>query len=196
MKWAHIVVGVLVFASSAFAQTGQSTITGTVTDPDGDVVQGAPVQLRNTATGAVITAESVRTGVYTASVPPGTYSITVQDIGFRFDDYEHKGDITIRPNQSVQVDITLAWLNFGAPGDDVYLTLHNKYAGKVTGPTCGYKARTKIPQTRSRSERPGRWPFERNGGYATRVLTASRQTPFRSRPGCTGSCRLRRFWCS
>jgi hypothetical protein len=72
--------------------------------------------------------------VYTALVPRGTYGLTVPDIGFRFNDYEHKSSITIGPNQSVRVDITLRWLNFGAPGDDVYLTLHNKYAGKITGP--------------------------------------------------------------
>ena len=133
MKWTRI-VGVLVLTSSAFAQNTQGTLTGTVRSPDGNVVEGATVRARNTATGTVYTAESVQTGVFTIPVPPGAYEISVPMIGFLFNPYQHKGDTAVQTGQTLSFDIRLEWQNLGPPGDDVWLVLHNKYAGKVTGP--------------------------------------------------------------
>ena len=42
-------VGILLFVSSAFAQSNLGTITGTITDPAGAVVPNAPVEARNVA---------------------------------------------------------------------------------------------------------------------------------------------------
>jgi len=135
MKWTHIVVGVLVFASSVFAQSGQGAISGTLRSPDGDVVQGVAVRARNTATGTVYTMETPRTGVYTLLVPPGAYEISTPMTGFLFLPYQHTSAIAVQAGQTVSLDIRLGWQNLGAPpGDDIWLLLHNKYAGKVTGP--------------------------------------------------------------
>jgi len=134
MKWVRIAVGLFLFTSSAFAQSGQGTIAGTVTDPNGDVVEGATVQARNTVTGTLHTAPTLRTGVFTLPVPSGTYELSVPRIGFKFARYNEKTPIVIRAGHTFRLDARLSWHNQGSPGDDVYLTLHSKYAGKVRGP--------------------------------------------------------------
>jgi hypothetical protein len=55
-------------------------------------------------------------------------------IGFLFNPYQRKGDTAVQAGQTLSFDIRLEWQNLGPPGDDVWLVLHNKYAGKVTGP--------------------------------------------------------------
>lgn len=133
MKWGRIAVGLLWFGSVAFAQGGLGTITGTITDPNGEVVQGATVRARDTATGTVYTAGSLRTGSFTVSqLPAGSYELSIPRIGFRFRRYTQK-DIAVQTGQTVRVDLRLQWQNDGAQGDDTYLLLHNKYAG-ITGP--------------------------------------------------------------
>ena len=58
------------------AQSGNSSIQGTVTDSSGAVVQEAQILLTNTATGVVLSARSDSSGSYSfPSVVPGTYSI-------------------------------------------------------------------------------------------------------------------------
>src|ERR1022692_3310653 len=52
----------VLFAFAAFAQSDRGTITGTVLDPAGAVVANAPIEARNTATGALYPAASSGTG--------------------------------------------------------------------------------------------------------------------------------------
>lgn len=69
---------------SAFAQTGTSRITGTVTDPQGAVLPGAKVTARNEATGVTYSAQSSSAGAYSFdSLPVGNYEIKVEAAGFR-----------------------------------------------------------------------------------------------------------------
>ncbi|HEY3827195.1 MAG TPA: TonB-dependent receptor [Bryobacteraceae bacterium] len=69
---------------TAFAQSDRGTITGTVLDPAGAVVPSAPVEAKNTATGAVYPAATSATGNYTiAQLPAGSYEITVSVSGFK-----------------------------------------------------------------------------------------------------------------
>ncbi|MDQ3173243.1 MAG: carboxypeptidase-like regulatory domain-containing protein, partial [Acidobacteriota bacterium] len=71
-------------ASVALAQTTTSRITGTVTDSTGAVVAGATVTLKNEATGVTETQQTTDAGFYAfASVPVGSYTISVERSGFK-----------------------------------------------------------------------------------------------------------------
>jgi Carboxypeptidase regulatory-like domain len=64
--------------SAVMAQSDRGAITGTVSDPAGAVVAGAPVQIKNVETGAVYQAGSSGTGNYTlAQLPAGQYELSV-----------------------------------------------------------------------------------------------------------------------
>lgn len=80
-----IVILVLMgFANSTFAQDVTARIDGQVTDPAGAVVTNATVTLTNTKTGEVRTAMSGDNGSYTlALVQPGTYDLSVRAQGFK-----------------------------------------------------------------------------------------------------------------
>ncbi|HEX7176606.1 MAG TPA: carboxypeptidase-like regulatory domain-containing protein [Pyrinomonadaceae bacterium] len=70
-------------AAPVAAQTFRGTILGTVTDPQGAVVQGAAVTARNTGTGLERTATTDADGNYTiAELPIGTYDVVVRATGF------------------------------------------------------------------------------------------------------------------
>jgi hypothetical protein len=72
------------FCVAAFAQSDRGTITGTINDPAGAVVAGAPVEARNVETGAVYQAASSATGNYTLSqLPAGNYELEVAVPGFK-----------------------------------------------------------------------------------------------------------------
>ena len=76
---------VVLFALSilAAAQAGTGSIAGVVTDPSGAVVQGASVTATNSATGAVRTMTTSDDGNYNiTSLPPGSYTISVEKTGF------------------------------------------------------------------------------------------------------------------
>lgn len=62
----------------------QSTgLTGSVTDPSGAAVANAHIEFRNEATGVVSLFASSTSGVYNATLSPGTYSITAEAPGFQ-----------------------------------------------------------------------------------------------------------------
>jgi hypothetical protein len=69
--------------ATAFAQSNQGTITGTISDPAGAVVQGAQLEVRNSATGVVYSGGTSSTGNYVIVVPSGVYEITVTVPGFK-----------------------------------------------------------------------------------------------------------------
>ncbi len=66
------------------AQVFTASITGAVTDPSGDFVAGARVNIQNQATGEVRDAVTDSSGRYTISqLQPGTYDLTVSAAGFK-----------------------------------------------------------------------------------------------------------------
>src|SRR6202049_2432098 len=102
MRLRSIAVCVFLFAWSAFAQSDRGTITGTVADPAGAVVAGAPIEVRNAETGAVYQAASSATGNYTMSqLPGGQYEMTVTVSGFK--KYVRQG-VTVEASQTYRVD--------------------------------------------------------------------------------------------
>jgi Carboxypeptidase regulatory-like domain/TonB dependent receptor len=74
---------VLLAGATAFAQSNQGTITGTISDPAGAVIPAAQIEIKNTDTGVVYRGGTSATGNYVQSVPAGTYEITVTSAGFK-----------------------------------------------------------------------------------------------------------------
>src|SRR5882724_7413201 len=71
------------FVTSVSAQTFRGAIQGTVTDPNGEVIVGAEVSIRNPDTGLTRTVQTDDTGSYLVSeLPIGTYEVNVKRTGF------------------------------------------------------------------------------------------------------------------
>src|SRR5262245_23754957 len=65
------------------AQTGTSTVTGTVTDPQGKVLPGATVVLANPAKSFTRTQTTNESGAFSFNaIPPDTYTLEVSATGF------------------------------------------------------------------------------------------------------------------
>jgi hypothetical protein len=66
------------------AQSGTSSVRGTITDPQGSAVAGATVTLVSAGTRATRTATTSENGAYVFDfVPPGDYNLTVEATGFK-----------------------------------------------------------------------------------------------------------------
>ncbi len=101
-------------ALAAFGQTNLGTITGTISDPAGAVVPNAPVEAKNSATGAVYPVASSGTGNYTISqLPLGSYELSVTVAGFK--KYVRTG-ITVEAYGIYRID---PLLEVGAPTESV-----------------------------------------------------------------------------
>ena len=95
----------LVNAGQSFAQTGTTSLRGTVTDKSGGVVADATITLTNMAQALTRTALSGANGVYEFLVlPPGTYLMTVEKTGFR--KFEQK-DLELLVNTPATVNVPL-----------------------------------------------------------------------------------------
>src|SRR6476646_5216974 len=74
---------VAIFAFSASGQSNKGSIKGTVTDPNGAVVQNAKVTVTNISTNSSRTLTTGDDGAYTAPLlEPGKYKITVTAASF------------------------------------------------------------------------------------------------------------------
>jgi len=92
-------------AVGLLAQTDRGTITGTVSDPVGAVVANAPIEVKNTQTGATYQVATSDTGNYTLpQMPIGVYEITVAVAGFK---KFVRQNVTVQATQTVRVDVTL-----------------------------------------------------------------------------------------
>src|SRR5581483_5338673 len=76
--------GLLLFhAGAARAQSGTSSVQGTITDTSGAVIPDAAVKLTNNATGVTLQNTSDPSGSYSfPSVRPGLYTLEVAKTGF------------------------------------------------------------------------------------------------------------------
>src|SRR6266566_467811 len=79
-----VVIILLLCTTSLLGQTFRGTILGTVTDPQGAVVTGAKVTVRNVNTGLERTTETSADGSYSVpELPIGTYTVTINQSGFQ-----------------------------------------------------------------------------------------------------------------
>ena len=68
----------ILVAFTATAQEFRGSLTGKITDPNGAVVPGSKVEIKNIETGIIITATTGDDGAYSFPlVPPGKYALTV-----------------------------------------------------------------------------------------------------------------------
>src|SRR5262245_61774302 len=73
-----------IFAINAYSQAGSSSITGSVTDGQGNAIPGASVKLTSAGQNAQRTTSTDSTGSFSFSaVMPGAYSIEVEAKGFK-----------------------------------------------------------------------------------------------------------------
>ena len=78
------VIGILLLAAPASAQTVLGRVAGSVLDASGGVLPGATITLTNVATNQVSTAVSSETGTFRfPQVPAGTYKIVIELEGFK-----------------------------------------------------------------------------------------------------------------
>lgn len=116
MKFATLAIAVVCFTGAGFGQTG-GAITGVISDASGSVLANAPVQVKNTATGVVLTAATSATGNYTINeLPAGTYEVDVAVAGFK--KYVRTG-ITVEQLQTTRLDVQLV---VGAASDSITVT--------------------------------------------------------------------------
>jgi hypothetical protein len=98
------------------AQTGNGTINGTITDPTGAVVPGVKLTLTEQQTNISRNAVSSSLGTYYfAEVPPGPYTLVLEQAGFR----KWEGTLTLKVGQSAQIDPKL---EVGSLSDTVEVT--------------------------------------------------------------------------
>ena len=88
-----------------FGQTGQGTITGSVTDSTGAAVPGVNIRIVNAATGFAYTSTTNPEGIYRIPyVNPGSYELTFEAQGFK--KLVHAG-LPVRSTETARVDVTL-----------------------------------------------------------------------------------------
>jgi len=104
-KWLRLVVLVTLAALSLQAQQGKGTISGTVTDPQGAVVAGAQVEIRNVGTNAVFRTATNESGFFTApGLAVGQYRVTAGFAGFK---QTVRSGITLDVDQRAMVNLVL-----------------------------------------------------------------------------------------
>ncbi len=92
-------------ASLVFAQTGTSSLSGIVLDPSKAAIAGARLTLRNNAQSLQRDTQTNGAGEYTfTSLPPGTYTLTVEKQGFR--KYEQR-NLRLLVDSSLTSNVTL-----------------------------------------------------------------------------------------
>ncbi|MGA3210563.1 MAG: TonB-dependent receptor, partial [Terriglobales bacterium] len=105
------------FASFLSATGPTGTITGTVTDPSGAIVQKAHVTVRNEETNALRETQTNGDGDYTiALLSPGHYQVTVEMQGFQ---KAVTSGVTLNVDQTVRVDFPLV---IGVPTQEIQIT--------------------------------------------------------------------------
>ena len=96
---------VIVFGSTAWAQTNRGAIAGTVTDPSGAVIGAADVVATSKDTGAEYKSKTTNSGAYAvSSVPAGIYELTVSQPGFKT---AHLTGVVVEVNTTSARDIRL-----------------------------------------------------------------------------------------
>jgi hypothetical protein len=95
----------LLLPVALFSQAYFGTVSGEITDPDGAVVPGANVLLKDQAKGFAFNAKTDSSGRYLfASVPPGVYTVSVEMQGFQ---KEVRTDIRVDVTQNATANLRL-----------------------------------------------------------------------------------------
>src|SRR5215204_5182540 len=96
---------ILLFVSAVHAQEFRGTIAGTVTDPNGAVVPGASITVKNTETNIANTVTTNDEGSYTVPLlQPGSYTISATGSGFKTSTIEN---VAVRVDDRLTIDVQL-----------------------------------------------------------------------------------------
>jgi hypothetical protein len=107
----------LLFTPPAIAQSDNSALTGTVTDPTKRVVAGAQVTVKNEGTGLLRTTVTNGSGFYRVNgISPGKYTVTVVANGFSPETVTNN---TVDPSLPATVDVLL---KVGANNERIQVT--------------------------------------------------------------------------
>jgi hypothetical protein len=105
MKFLAVVALLWAFSASLSGQSIYATLTGVVTDPSQALVAQATVRLKDQQSGSMRDTVTNREGYYTfASVPVGTYELTVEITGF---ETYREPDIALGGGEKRNVNVTL-----------------------------------------------------------------------------------------
>src|SRR5215472_10177679 len=78
-----LLIAVLMFATTLFAQTSRGTISGTVYDQSGAIVTDATVKIDQAETGFTRSTVTTSAGLFSfTDLPSGRYTVTVTHTGF------------------------------------------------------------------------------------------------------------------
>jgi len=102
------------WAAGAYPQAA-GTISGTVFDPDGEAVANVQVQATNRSTKTVYKTAGSEKGHYTlATLPPGTYDISIDAPGFSA---YNQQSVSVSATKPVRLDVHLLEFQLGTLGD-------------------------------------------------------------------------------
>jgi hypothetical protein len=125
--WLLLLCGV----PAAVAQQGRGSIAGALADPQGAVIQGARVVVRNTGTNASFETTTGEQGFYTApGIPVGEYEVTAEHAGFK---KSVRRGVTLRVDEKAQVDFVL---EVGAVAETVEVAAEAQLV-ETSSPTVG-----------------------------------------------------------
>jgi len=111
-----LVAVLLLLATSAFAQTGLGTVTGTTRDSNNAVIRSANVNLTHTATGITRKAVTNEDGVYYfGSVPIGAHVLVIEAPGFK----KWESKLSVQVGEQATLDAVLV---VGSPQETVTVT--------------------------------------------------------------------------
>ena len=113
---AYCLLITLCLASKAAAQTHLGSIRGTITDPSGSAVVGAPLTLMHEETGLTRTASTGSAGAFSVSqLAPGAYRMEVELAGYK----TFVNRTTLQVNQYLRLDVAL---EIGEVTEEVFVT--------------------------------------------------------------------------
>ena len=96
----------LLMTPNTYAQIRSGTITGLATDPNGSVVVGADVTVKNSGTHETSSTRTTETGLYTVPyLETGTYSVSVAKAGF---ETVTVNGLLLNPGTTAKADVRLA----------------------------------------------------------------------------------------
>ncbi|HEV7744068.1 MAG TPA: TonB-dependent receptor [Pyrinomonadaceae bacterium] len=123
---------VFLLGSISYAQSGRSTVRGTVKDQQGNVVAGATLTLTNADRNFSRTQTTTQDGTYVfGAIPPGTYSLEVEAQGFK------KTSVTgVNALVDTSTDADIA-LEVGAVSETVNVTAGSEAPLNTTDATIG-----------------------------------------------------------
>jgi outer membrane receptor protein involved in Fe transport len=136
---ARVLLLILMLASVVSAQTFRGTILGTVTDPNGAVVPGAKVTVKNTSTGLERSTTTDDSGNYSIpELPIGPYEVRVEQTGFVSSRVEN---VTVEVSSERRVDVKLS-----VAGTETTVTIAANVQVETTSNTLGGTITTKAAE--------------------------------------------------